>query len=633
MAPILCSAERRLTTHGRTFRCAVIAGLLLLCAPSSEAQPAVRQVLVLQSFDRGNMTIDQFTANFRVELDRLAGSPVNLVQVVVGSTGLVEAPDQAIVDYIRSTFADRPKPDLIMAIAGPAAVFARKYRQVLFPGTPILFAAVDRRILDAAPLGEGEAATAVANDFPGMIEDILQLLPQTRQLFMVMGSGELGAFWHRELAEQFKRFDGRLTFIWSNDLSLPEILRRCASLPRNSAILYFTFGTDASGAAYADERVLTDIHAAANAPMFGIQRAYVGYGVVGGSLVAIDDVARNTAVAAIRILNGAPPGSIAVPTQLAGRPIYDWRELDKWGIAESRLPSGSVVLYRGATLWHEYRAAVLGAIGALLVQSLLIGALLYQRRARQRAETESRKNLALAADANRRQTMSALTSSIAHEVGQPLSAMIHNAQALQMMVTANQATPETTGEILADIRTQGLRATQIIERHRTMLRSHAVAKKPIDVHEVIKESLALLAHDLRLRQVEATLNFASTQCIVSGDPVLLEQVLVNLAMNAMDAMAETPPAHRHLTISTNVRSSDVEVSLSDTGAGVPAHLDDTLFTPFVTTKAHGLGIGLTIVRSIVDAHGGAIKASNNRQGGATFTITLPCGTTSAVVGE
>ena len=137
--------------------------------------------------------------------------------------------------------------------------------------------------------------------------------------------------------------------------------------------------------------------------MFGAQSAHVGYGAVGDRW-SPDDVARNTADAAIRILNGAPPESIAVPTQLAGRPVYDWRELDKWGIVESRLPSGSVVRFRGATLWREYRTTVLGAIGALLVQSLLIGALLYQRRARQRAEIDSRRNLALAV-ANRRQTM------------------------------------------------------------------------------------------------------------------------------------------------------------------------------------------------------------------------------------
>ena len=633
MVPILCSAEQRMTTHRRTFRCAVMGCLLLLGAPSIEAQPPVRQVLVLQSFERGNLTLDQFTANFRAELDRVAGSPVNLVQFVVGATGLVDTPDQAVVDYIRSTFAGHQKPDLIMAIAGPAALFARKYRSLLFPDTPLLLAAVDRRILAAAPLGDNEAAVAVSNDFPRKIEDILQLLPRTRQVFMVMGSGEVAKFWHRELEEQFKQFDGRLTFSWSDDLSLPEILRRCASLPRDAAIFYFSFGTDASGAAYADEQVLTGIHATASAPLFGVQGAYVGYGVVGGLVVPVADVARNTADVVVRLLNGSPPGSIAVLPQLADRPLFDWRELDRWGIPESRLPPGSAVLFRRASLWSEYRATALIAVGVLFVQTLLIGGLLYQRRARQRAEIDSRRNLALAADANRRQTMSALTSSIAHEVGQPLSAMIHNAQALQMMVSANQATPQTTAEILSDIRTQGLRATQIIDRHRSMLRSHQVEKRPIDLHAVIHESLALVAHDLRARQIETSVSLSSSNCLISGDQVLLQQVLVNLVMNAIDAMDATTPAGRQIAISTEVKAANVAISVRDTGMGLPAHLDGTLFTPFVTTKTKGLGIGLTIARTIVEGHGGSIEAHNNSEGGATFTVTLPCGTTPAGAGE
>ena len=114
---------------------------------------------------------------------------MNVVQVVVGPTGFVGAPEQAVVDYIRSTFVDRPKPDLIVTVAGPAAVFARKYRQQLFPDTPLLFASVDRRFLDDAPLGDNETAVAVDNEFPRIIETILQLLPETRQVFMVMGSG------------------------------------------------------------------------------------------------------------------------------------------------------------------------------------------------------------------------------------------------------------------------------------------------------------------------------------------------------------------------------------------------------------------------------------------------------------
>ena len=278
--------------------------------------------------------------------------------------------------------------------------------------------------------------------------------------------------------------------------------------------------------------------------------------------------------------------------------------------------------YRAPSLWSAYRGTVLSAVGVLAVQSLLIVGLLYQRRARQRAEMDSRRNLALAADASRRQTMSALTSSIAHELGQPLSSMIHNAQAGRMMITANRATPDTMGEILSDIESQGVQATQIIDRHRTMLRSHQLDKKPIDLHAVIHESLALVAHDMRARQIEATVNLSSNPCIITGDQVLLQQVLVNLVMNAMDAMAETPPARRRVTISTEVRAADVEVSVRDTGTGLPAQIDGTLFTPFVTTKAHGLGIGLTIARTIVDAHGGTIDAHNNPEGGATFTVTL-----------
>ena len=448
------------------------------------------------------------------------------------------------------------------------------------------------------------------------------MLPQTRQVFVVAGTGQLGTFWRRELEEPFSRFRDRLTFEWLDQLSLSEMLRRCASLPDHSAIFYLNFGTDAAGAAYADERVLAELHATANAPVFGSQSVHLGAGAVGGTMMPVDTLAHNTADVAIRLLNGAPPGSINVPPQRPDQPMFDWRELQRWGIAESRLPAGSVVRYRAPSLWRAYRGMVLSAVGVLAVQSLLIGGLLYQRRARQRAESESRRNLALAADASRRQTMSALTSSIGHELGQPLGSIMHNAQAGRMMISANRATPDTMGEILSDIETQGARATQIIDHHRTMLRSHQLEKKPIDLHGVIHESLALVAHDMSARQVTATVDLASNRCVISGDPVLLQQVFVNLMMNAMDAMAETPPGRRHVTISSDVRASDVDVSVRDTGPGLPAHILDTLFTPFVTTKARGLGIGLTIVRSIVDAHGGTIAARNNPEGGATFTVTL-----------
>ena len=615
---------------GRRFPRVALSGLLVLGAAADATAQHVRQVLLLQSVDRGNRVIDEFTGDFRVELDQQAEKPVNVIQVVVGPTGFVRASEPAVVDYIRSTFVDRPKPDLIMTVGGPAAVFARRYRQQLFPDTPLLFAAVDQRFLGDAPLGDNETGVVVDNQFSRTIDTILQLRPQTRQVFMVMGSGQFGQFWHRQLESQFTRFHDRLTFVWFDDLSLPEILRRCASLPDNSAIYYVTFGTDAAGAAYADERVVADLHAAANAPLFAAFSVYLGAGIVGGPLMAIDNLSRRTADVAVRLLNGAAPKSINVPLQLPGQPMFDWRELQRWGISESRLPAGSVVRYRAPSLWSVYRGMVLSAVGVLAVQSLLIAGLLYQRRARQRAELDSRRNLALAADASRRQTIAALTGSIGHDLAQPLSVIIFNAQALRNMVTGNRATSDTIGEILSDIQTQGVRATQIIDRHRTMLQSRQLDKKPIDLHAVITETVTLVAHEMSARQVESTVDLSAKRCVIDGDQVLLQQVFVNLVMNAMDAMAETPPGQRHVTIRSNVRTNDVEVSVRDMGSGLPADVLGTLFSPFVTTKAHGLGIGLTIVRSIVDAHDGTIVARNNPDGGATFTVTLQRGESTTI---
>jgi len=579
-------------------------------------------VLVLQSVNRGNRVIDEFTGSFRVELDRRVENPVNVIQVVVGPVGFGRASEHAVVEYIRSGFTDGPKPDLIMTVGGPAAIFARTHRQQLFPDTPLLLGAVDRRYLGDARLGDNDTAVPVDNEFSGVVDGILRLLPQTRQVFMVLGSGQIGQFWHRQLEEQFRRFHDRLAFVWWDDLSLPEILRRSATLPDKSAIYYVTFGTDAAGAAYADDRVVADLHAAANAPLFAAHSVYLGAGIVGGPLLPIEDLSRDTAEVASRLLNGTPPRSMTFTARAPGLAMYDWRELRRWGIPESRLAAGSVVRYRPPSLWSTYKGTVLSAAGALAVQSLLIVALLYQRRARQRAELASRKNLAFAADVSRRQTMSALASSIAHELVQPLSAIIHNAKAGLMMITANRATPDAVGEILSDIESDGAQATQIIDRHRAMLRGRRLDPRPTDLHVVLQDSLALVAHDMRARQIEANLDFSASPCIITGDPVLLQQVLVNLTMNALDAMADTPPERRRLSISTDVRAADVAVSVRDTGTGLPPEINGNLFTPFVTTKPHGLGIGLTIVQMIVEAHGGRVSAHNNPDGGATFTVTL-----------
>jgi C4-dicarboxylate-specific signal transduction histidine kinase len=156
-----------------------------------------------------------------------------------------------------------------------------------------------------------------------------------------------------------------------------------------------------------------------------------------------------------------------------------------------------------------------------------------------------------------------------------------------------------------------------------MLRTHELDAKPIDLHAIVRESVALIGHAAVAKQVRIDVELLPDRFAIVGDQVLLQQVFVNLIMNAMDAMTATPVERRRVVIQNTSAARTVEISVQDAGTGVPAGLNGQLFEPFVTTKPNGIGIGLTIVRTIVEAHGGTLAARNNTEGGATFSVTLP----------
>ena len=608
--------------------CALLAGMLAIAAASSDAQPAVKQVLVLQSLDRGNLIVDSFTGEFRVALDRRVEKPVNVVQVVVGPIGFVGAPDQAVVDYIQSIYADRAPPDLIVSVAGPAAVFARKYRRQLFPGTPLLFASVDERYLRGAPLGENESAVAVVNDFAHVVDDILQILPETRQVFMVIGSGPLGQFWRRALEGDFKRFSDRLTFNWSNELSLQDIVRRVANLPSQSAIFYLTFGTDAQGGAYPDEQVLAELHAKANAPLFGAFPLLVGHGIVGGSGIAIDDLARNTADVVSRILNGEPPASVTVPPQLPGKPRFDSRELQRWRISDARLPPGAEILYRSPSIWTTYRWHIVAIVAALILQASLIMALVVQRNRQRRADAELQRTRADLAHVTRISSLGELSTSLAHELKQPLTAIMSNAQAgRRFMAGGGPDNDQEVREILGDIVQAGQHASAVIERVRSMVRNEQRSSAPLDITSAVRDVMLLLHSDAVRRKVNVSLQAGPDMAAVQGDRVQLQQVVLNLLLNAFDVMRDADASDR--VVRLNIGRMDermLKVSVTDAGPGLPAGSPERVFDAFYTTKSNGLGMGLSISRSIIEAHGGRLWAENNLTRGATFSFTIPIAT-------
>ena len=304
------------------------------------------------------------------------------------------------------------------------------------------------------------------------------------------------------------------------------------------------------------------------------------------------------------------------------QPRYDWRELQRWGISERVLPEGSAVHYREPTVWERYRLPFLAIAGAFVVQAWLITALLYERWARRRSEGELRQRMAELARINRYSTAGVLSSSIAHEINQPLATILANAETASLMLEEAPPNVEELRNVLADIQRDNHRASEIIRRLRSLLNQMPVEQKSVDLNDVVGEVIEMIAATAKRRQVQIKSLIETPEIHVMGDVVQLQQIVMNLLVNAIDAVAQEHGSGG-VDIRTGTADGQATLSVNDTGPGIPLDKREEIFDPFFTTKTGGMGMGLTIVRTIVRAHGGSIWAEDAIGGGAAFRITLP----------
>jgi PAS domain S-box-containing protein len=346
----------------------------------------------LHSFEREFTPFDTFAANFRKDLSEKSPRPIDFIEVSLQPARLGGSlQEKPIADYLFSVFGEYHL-DLVVTIGGPAAVFAQKYRQKLFRGTPLLLAAVDQRFLETGAFTAKDAAIAVRIDGTLIVENITRILPQTTTVFVVIGTSEFEQYWRDELERQFQRFNGRLRFVWSNEFSFDDTLTLAAALPPHSAIFYVLLSLDANDVPITEERALGELHAVANAPIFGFHSTQVGRGVVGGPVMDIEALSGHATTAALRILRGESPDTIKTATQVPGPAIFDGRELRRWSIAEDRLPPGSRVEFREPTTWERYKWPIVGSASLVLAEALLILALLTNQIKRRRAERSLRES-------------------------------------------------------------------------------------------------------------------------------------------------------------------------------------------------------------------------------------------------
>ncbi len=570
--------------------------LLALCFALGAEAADPQRVLILHSFGRDFAPYDTITSVFRTELARRSAEPVVFAEANLDfSRATNEREERALAEYLRSRFNDAA-PNIVVTIGPPAARFYLRHREKLFPGAPLVIAALDDRLAKQLPISPTDAVVAGRLNLPSLVDNILQLLPETETIAIVIGASELERYWRDELKREFAQFAGRVRFEWLDDLSLAQMQQRIATLPPHSAVLYVLLIVDAAGIPHERQDGLASLHDVANAPIFGLYENELGKGVVGGPYSSQRTRGEHIATAALRALGGPAGSQPRVDVVGFEVPIYDWRELQRWNIDRARLPSGSEIRFKPPSIWEAHRVAMIATTTALALQAALIAALLLQRARRRRAEREMQhlggRILTAQEDERRR-----LAREMHDDVTQRLAALAIDAAQVQ-----SSAGGSAVGNALDAIRQRLVKLSEDV---------HALSYR---LHPSMIEDLGLVAA-LRAecnrvgRQEPIRVDFEST-----GIPrVVPPSTAICLFRVAQEALRNVV---RH------ANASNVEVSLQTKEGGIALAVRDD-GTGFSAAERARASLGLVSMRERVRLVGGELDIVSRPDHGTSVVAWVP----------
>jgi signal transduction histidine kinase len=599
---------------------AVICLIACVVSTCADAQPA-RSILVLEQSDIRGPFYAEIFAGIRAAVH---GQPH--ITMYVESLDLIRFPtpgyEESLVDHFKNKYADQPI-GVIVAIGVNALRFLQRRKETLWPTVPVVFGFVPDR---------AETRAMLAPDMTGTFADVgieqmiiaAQAMVQNLANIVLVGDAwkDRAVFGHWK--DNIPKASQVLDVTDLSGQTMQDVQRKVASLPDRSAILYSAVYSDGEGNYYPPAHALSLIAQRANRPIIVASETFLGHGGAGGFVLLPDVIGWDAGKLAMRILDGEPPSSIPPTTGHNLKPIFDWRQLQRWNVAASQLPAGSEIRFQAPTIWEQYRWQSLTALAIIMVQSLLISALLYEHQRRRMAEVEARRRMSELAHLNRQATAGEMTAAIAHELNQPLAAIMSNAEAATCLLKTSSPDLKEIEDILVDIRRDDERASEVIRRLRSLLKRTGFEVQDIDINETLRDVFRFLSVQALIRDVKLETDLSAAPLRLRGDRVQLEQVILNLAVNAMDAVSDQPKENRHVIGRTEaVNGKSALVSIIDFGHGIAAERLAQVFDPFFTTKEQGMGIGLSIARSIVETHKGRIWAERGPGDGTTFHVSLP----------
>jgi signal transduction histidine kinase/ABC-type uncharacterized transport system substrate-binding protein len=727
--------------------------LIFACAVDSPADISPKDAFVLLPGQPGT----PFTVDYLQGLRKTFNIQKNFtVNIYSEHLNLQQFPnpeyESQLIQWLSTKYSGL-KFDAIIPVGRDSLEFTEKWRDILWPGIPIVFSVVDETGRKDFP--SGFTGTNFSQDFLGTVQAALHLQPETRHLALVSGASKPDRFNGIYALEQLKPLQKNLDIIEISGLSITETIQRLSTLPKNTIVLIPSFFVDGTGQICFAPEYIPKFAAASNSPIYELSMHVLGLGTVGGRLNDYEEAGVETAQVVLRVLNGESASNIAVQQTRTAHLMFDWRQLRRWGIDESRVPAGSIVKFRRPTFWEEYKWHISAAIALIILQSLLIAALLTERSMRRTAQESEQKTTELShsvlnsvqeqvgiinkegilvavndswssfrpdnntvlmgtpvgenyvenckraarydetvekalsgiqsvlngtlnryfmehfyhfsddekwfemsveplktaeggavishanitekrtaeietqehrrqlAHISRASAMGELASSLAHELNQPLTAILSNAQAASRLMISKPSSLAEVKEVLNDIVSDDIRAGEIIHRMRALLKKEEIHFVVINLNDVIKDVVRLTRSEALIRKVNLGTELAGSLPVVLGDSVQLQQVMLNLVINALESSSQQLQDGRFVNILTRFGDSEVQVLVRDSGTGIQREHLSQIFEPFFTTKKEGLGMGLSICRSIVKEHRGRIWAESESGNGASFYCAFP----------
>lgn len=525
-------------------------------------------------------------------------------------------------DYIKNKYVGQ-NLDLVMMFMGRDFMLAQELPMALVSNMPSVFVAVNELNMPAFPEGRPMTGIFQRYDVQGTVRFIFHLQPETRRVVVIGGTSAADQAVLGKVADVARSVDGVDFEFWTNQ-PIAAVYEAAQHLSEGTVILMGTMQREVTGQPVYTSQVVRRLAPDASVPVYVLGNGWIGAGALGGNVVDFQDLGVSAGELACRVLAGLPIGRIPVEIKSNGVPMVDWRALQRWHIKESRLPANCVVRYKPQSAWEAHWEIIVIVGLGFLAQAITIAALLVQRRQQRLAEAEILKQRTELAHVARVSTMGQLATALTHELNQPLGAILRNAEAAEIYLQAEQPNLKEVRAILTDIRRDDKRAGNVIDRMRSLFKRQKLTLGRLDLPDLVEDTIAMARPDAAARQVKLKVDIAPDLPPAQGDRVHVQQVLLNLILNGMDAMNNVPKSRRLLVVgAAKTKAGNLQITVMDCGTGVTPDDADHIFEPFFTTKSNGMGMGLAISRTIIEAHGGEIWMRSNGTDGTTFTFVLP----------